>query len=495
MTRRKRLPDEKASRLHQAVVEGKLEEVRDLLNLTDANVRDHHGRTPLMTACFARDEHLRDKMFRHLFYRGADLRARDPCGRTVFAFACSYGLNQQVKWLLNHKNVDLLQKDREGRTPLHHAVLSGDPSVVRTVARATVDRQLSVDIPDNNSTTPYVQAKIRGQDDIAQILLTEARANPCTFNTRKYFSVNGQVIREELHVPISDEDTAEEKKTGKKNLTAVLTVTLPPIRVQYSKSYKGPEKPTTTETTAQNTNPEPRLTLPKFKMTAPPGVSGSQVGSVLSVRSSVYNSTADSALLVLKGQHAQRYLGKRSSYPTIPTLMALKSAHHSAAFRVTAQKKPDTPPPTPPPEPRKKKMSAAGLLNIAVKKRRASRAENLRPKSGLGGGKWKNLVSATQDFKEEVEQAPVNARLRKRSVPAISANDLANLSKREQQPKKKLNVTSVLALRSSSLTDEHTSSVLDSLPEVDEKHKVESTTETTFIKQDLLPEIVVEGGS
>ncbi|XP_078611160.1 uncharacterized protein LOC144881760 [Branchiostoma floridae x Branchiostoma japonicum] len=491
MTRKKRLPDEKTARLHQAVLEGKLEDVRDLLNLMDANVRDHHGRTPLMTACFARDDHLRDKMFRHLFYRGADLRARDPAGRTVFSLACSYGLNQQVKWLLNHKNVDLLQKDKEGRTPLHHAVLSGDASVVRTVARATVDRQLSVDVPDNNSTTPYVQAKIRGQDDIAQILLTEARANPCTFNTRKYFSVNGQVIREELHVPVAEEDTAEEKRKGKTNLTAVLTVTLPPIRVQYSKSYKGPEKPTTEP--AQNKNPEPRLTLPKFKMTAPPGVSGSQVGSVLSVRSSVYNSTADSALLVLKGQHAQRYLGKRSSYPTIPTLMALKSAHHSTAFRVTAQKKPDTPPPTPPPEPRKKKMSAAGLLNIAVKKRRASRIENLRPKSGLGGGKWKNLVSATQDFKEEVEQAPVNARLRKRSVPAISANDLAMLSKRE--PKKKLNVASVLALRPSSLTDDNNSSVLDSLPEVDEKLKVESTTENTFIKQDPLPEIVVEGGS
>ncbi|XP_078692133.1 uncharacterized protein LOC144922330 [Branchiostoma floridae x Branchiostoma belcheri] len=492
MTRRKRLPDEKAARLHQAVLEGKLEDVRDLLNLMDANVRDHHGRTPLMTACFARDDHLRDKMFRHLFYRGADLRAQDPCGRSVFSFACSYGLNQQVKWLLNHKNVDLVQKDKEGRTPLHHAVLSGDPSVVRTVVKATVDRQLSVDIPDNNSTTPYVQAKIRGQDDIAQILLTEARANPCTFNTRKYFSVSGQVIREEVHVPAADEDTAEVKKPSKKTLTALLTVTLPPIRVEYSKSYKGSEKPTV-ETTVRSKNPEPGLTLPKFKMTGPPGASGSQVGSVLSVRSSVYNSTADSALLVLKGQHAQRYLGKRSSYPTIPTLMALKSAHNSAAFRVTAQKKPDTPPPTPPPEPRRKKMSAAGLLNIAVKKRRASKAESLRPKSGLGGGKWKNLVSATQDFKEEVEQAPVNARLRKRSVPAISVNDLASLSKRGDQPKKKLNVASVLALRPKSL--ENNASVLDSLPEVDEKHKVESTNEATFIKQDPLPEIVVEGGS
>lgn len=70
-------------------------------------------------------------MSKLLLSHGGCPAVRDDRGRTSLALACSLGRSRIVRYMLTECDVELNGQDADGRTPLAHAVLSGDLETVR----------------------------------------------------------------------------------------------------------------------------------------------------------------------------------------------------------------------------------------------------------------------------------------------------------------------------------------------------------------------------
>lgn len=75
-------------------------------------------RTPFYWACTQGDM----TIIKYLHSKGADINSSSEIGRTALSKACFLGRIDIVEYLLNCKQVNMNNKDKKGRTPLHNAV-------------------------------------------------------------------------------------------------------------------------------------------------------------------------------------------------------------------------------------------------------------------------------------------------------------------------------------------------------------------------------------
>jgi ankyrin repeat protein len=91
----------------------------------DVDAFSHRGTTPLMLASFNGDP----KVARLLIDNGANVEARNKKGRTALHIAAKHGRNKEILSVLLKAGGNLNATDRQGDTPLCHAL--GDVEIHR----------------------------------------------------------------------------------------------------------------------------------------------------------------------------------------------------------------------------------------------------------------------------------------------------------------------------------------------------------------------------
>ncbi|XP_064606010.1 uncharacterized protein LOC135470891 [Liolophura sinensis] len=165
--------------LHQAVLDGRLHQVRLLVAKHNSSVdsRDVNGRTPLMLACILDSEDYGCKMAKIFIQAGTYLNIRDNMGRTALSYACMNGREGIVKMILREDVLDLNDADNDGYSPLHHATVSGNPRVVEMLTDVIVKFGLNVDVRNCLGYTALLLACKLGHYASAYILYTKGHAS------------------------------------------------------------------------------------------------------------------------------------------------------------------------------------------------------------------------------------------------------------------------------------------------------------------------------
>ncbi|XP_070581468.1 ankycorbin-like [Ptychodera flava] len=183
-----------AGRLFDAVSEVRFPEVRLLLDLgVNVNCKNSLGQTPVVRTLFIEDEKNRDKMFRYLVRRGADLLEEDNNGKTVFLYACQRGRTRQVHRILNAVgagSVNLNGRDADGNTPLLYAVKTNNMDLVRLLVQLLKYYHLSVDVTDPDGCTPLIHARKLELTNIGDFLCKEGKANPYIADNREHWNAH-----------------------------------------------------------------------------------------------------------------------------------------------------------------------------------------------------------------------------------------------------------------------------------------------------------------
>merc|ERR1711976_1000330 len=176
--------------LHQAVLDGRIHQVRLLVDKHGGNVdsKDVYGRTPLMLACLLDNESYGHKMVRIFMKAGAYLNVKDNLNRTAFHYACMKGREDIVQMLLKEDNVEINVPDNDGNTPLMHAALSGNPNIIKYIVDVFVKFGLSTDDRNGLGYTALLLACKYGHFVSASILLNEGQAQPTLRDNEFYFN-------------------------------------------------------------------------------------------------------------------------------------------------------------------------------------------------------------------------------------------------------------------------------------------------------------------
>lgn len=165
--------------LLKAVLSGRPRQVRLLLdNNCDVNITDECGQTPLIYAAQVECDKTRNRLIRILLFRGATVDLEDVTGRNALMWACISGNYSDVALMLDHLDVDidLNKRDVNGRTALFHAVTTGCAAMVKSIILVLNKYGMSVDVSDDNGTSPLMQAIKLGYDVCASILQSVGNA-------------------------------------------------------------------------------------------------------------------------------------------------------------------------------------------------------------------------------------------------------------------------------------------------------------------------------
>ncbi|XP_064621842.1 uncharacterized protein LOC135484374 [Lineus longissimus] len=181
-----------SGQLFKAVLDGRFFQVKTLLKCgVKISSKNQDGYGVLVAALHIEDAEHRESMFKYLLKRNADPMAMDDdTGRSVLAWACCLNRIEQVAKILQmcQGDIDFSQKDKSGKTVLHHAVISGNTSVVKMLVATMKKYGLSVDIPDRLGLTPFLYSKKLGYAELADILRKEGRASNKQFDSTLYRS-------------------------------------------------------------------------------------------------------------------------------------------------------------------------------------------------------------------------------------------------------------------------------------------------------------------
>ena len=127
------LDTEKRPDIHQATLDGKIENVQRMVERgTDVNTRDEYGRTALHIA--TAENHNIDMQY--LINLGADVNAQDQQGRTPLMYAAADGL-QDAAVLLVSRIADVNIQDADGMRALEWALNSGNKDLVNFLGLIT----------------------------------------------------------------------------------------------------------------------------------------------------------------------------------------------------------------------------------------------------------------------------------------------------------------------------------------------------------------------
>ena len=171
------------SALLKAVTAGRPRQVRLLLdsttNPTTVDMTDDCGQTPLIRSLFLEHARNRERIVRMLLKHGARVGLADVAGRSALSWACLYGRDKELGWLLQHAGagVDHIevvnQTDLGGQTPLFHAVTAGNAACVKLMCDAIHQCGYSLETSTTNGVTPLMQALKQGHDVCASILIRQ----------------------------------------------------------------------------------------------------------------------------------------------------------------------------------------------------------------------------------------------------------------------------------------------------------------------------------
>ena len=190
--------------LHQAVLDGRLHQVRLLVAKHGVNVdvKDVYGRTPLMLTSMV-DEETGAKMARILINSGASLNLRDNMGRSALSLACLHGREMIVNEILAGDILNINEQDNDGSTPLHHAATSGNPNIVRLLVEFFVKFGLDVDTRNKLGYTALLLACRNGHFVSAHHLLHIGNASPSLRDSETYLNASEWTQKCSRHAQMS----------------------------------------------------------------------------------------------------------------------------------------------------------------------------------------------------------------------------------------------------------------------------------------------------
>lgn len=209
----------------------------------NVNTLNDYGYNVLIGALHIQDSENRGKMFRFLINRNANPHFKDERhGRSVLSWSCILGRPAELQALLDMfiGELNLLEKDFNGMTPLHHSCQIGNEEIVTILCKECRRYRLSVDVHDKLGLTPYLHAKRLGYQKIAKILNEEGLASTgqsdmFTFRNGEEWTELGKKAKErqETRRRLSDFEQAAIKGSSRmmNNLKHSLSASVPEIRI------------------------------------------------------------------------------------------------------------------------------------------------------------------------------------------------------------------------------------------------------------------------
>ncbi len=161
------------SALHAAAGGGHMDVVRYLVGElgmdvdtqpADCDPRECEGRrtvTPLLEAAFSG----RVAVMRYLLKHGADVNARDNCGRTAMHHAAYSGSADAIRLLLEH-GADVDARAKDGYTPLHVAAFFNHVAAAKALLQGGADREAR----DSRGRTAWDRLKEDCSDELLSLL-------------------------------------------------------------------------------------------------------------------------------------------------------------------------------------------------------------------------------------------------------------------------------------------------------------------------------------
>lgn len=131
----------------------------DRLSLTDLNIQDNYGWTPLH--CAANQSSI--DCVKELIKMGADLNIKDHTGRTVLHYMCR---EKDFIKVLMEANADINIQDKDGWTPLHIVCYHFKYDVIKEFLLYHPNMTLK----DNSGLTPLELAEKFGFNEVVKIL-------------------------------------------------------------------------------------------------------------------------------------------------------------------------------------------------------------------------------------------------------------------------------------------------------------------------------------
>lgn len=164
--------------LNKAICERRFKQVRSFIDLgVNFNWKDRDGKTALIQLCSVEPDSLAISIASRLLKRGAKIDVTDSNGLSALSTAVVKQKEDMVALFLEEAgNFDLNSKDKKGNTALFHAAKVGNFNILNAIVIALQKYQLSVNVPNNEGTTPLIQACMNGDIVCARFLIKEGKA-------------------------------------------------------------------------------------------------------------------------------------------------------------------------------------------------------------------------------------------------------------------------------------------------------------------------------
>eukprot|EP01012_Entosiphon_sulcatum_P016481 TRINITY_DN21409_c0_g1_i1.p1 TRINITY_DN21409_c0_g1~~TRINITY_DN21409_c0_g1_i1.p1 ORF type:complete len:353 (-),score=37.25 TRINITY_DN21409_c0_g1_i1:12-1070(-) len=153
-----------AEEIRAAVVEGRLPEIKKLINSNEFDIE-----TPLLrgaTLLWIAAEHGHLAIVKFLHEKSCSIDTPDDEQVTPLYIAAQNGHTEVVRYLIN-AGADLDRRKTSGATPLLISAQEGLLDIVRLLYEAGAD----VNLPMNNGITPFIAACFKGEASVASFLV------------------------------------------------------------------------------------------------------------------------------------------------------------------------------------------------------------------------------------------------------------------------------------------------------------------------------------
>ena len=193
-------------------------QVRFLIELGHSvNVRNRHGRTPLMSCALVEEESWGIGLARLLLEKGASLQSNDKHGLNAMQYACIYEKPGLVKTFITAADFNLNHRDRFGNTALHYSVTNGNIKITEMIISSLIRYKHSVDTKNMIGVTPLLQAWRSGNVDCARLLVELGNADQDVCDPRVNKSSRDYEIELLAEANVISQNTLESVSSGSCN--------------------------------------------------------------------------------------------------------------------------------------------------------------------------------------------------------------------------------------------------------------------------------------